>query len=182
MAPSMTRATIVLELQSNTPLFATVRVNKAAQKEYVNPLCMRDAVMRVNNVSTGRWTAASDDGIACLELHFWRQRDERSTDVAVPSSWTEPMYRRAMDTTIKDAKGISILPAIQCWNALYDRSSTRAITNPNTTIKHKTVGCGSRSVRDSSTFGRLVIACNAASSLEKSTNAARNSVVEASGI
>jgi hypothetical protein len=29
--------------------------------------------------------------------------------IAVPSSWTEPMYRRGIDTTIKDTKGISIL-------------------------------------------------------------------------
>jgi hypothetical protein len=116
----MTRATIVLELQSNTPLFATVRVNKAGQKECINPLCMRDAVMRVNTVSTGRWTASSDDGIAILELHFWRQRDERSTstdspdftvDVALPSSWTDQMYIRAMEVSIKKTKSISIVPA-----------------------------------------------------------------------
>jgi hypothetical protein len=34
--------------------------------------------MHVNTVITGRWTAALDD--ACLELHFWRHRDERLTD------------------------------------------------------------------------------------------------------
>jgi hypothetical protein len=34
----MIRATAVLELQSNTALYATVRVNKAGQEEYVNPL------------------------------------------------------------------------------------------------------------------------------------------------
>jgi hypothetical protein len=179
----MTRATIVLELQSNTPSFATVRINKAGQKECINPLCMRAPVMHVNNISTERWPAASDHEIACLELHFWRQRDdERSTDVTLPSSWTDLMYRHAMETTIKDTKGMNLLPAIQCWNALYDRSSTRAITNSNTTIKHKTFGCGSRSVRDSSTFGRLVLACSSASSSETSTNVARNSVVETSVI
>jgi hypothetical protein len=54
MAPSMTRATIVLELQSNTPLLATVRINKAGQKEYLNPLCTRAPVIHVNDVSAGR--------------------------------------------------------------------------------------------------------------------------------
>jgi hypothetical protein len=51
--------------------------------------------MHVNNVSMGRWTDASDDGIACLKHYFWSQgHHDRSTDpdftvdVAVPSSWT----------------------------------------------------------------------------------------------
>ncbi len=49
----------------------------------------------VNNVSTGRWKNASDDGIAYLELIFRRRHDEVSTDpeftvdAIVPSSWTE---------------------------------------------------------------------------------------------
>jgi hypothetical protein len=53
-------------------------------------------------------------GIACLELHLWRQRDEQSTystdspdftiDVAVPSSWTEQMSLRAMEISIKNNK------------------------------------------------------------------------------
>jgi hypothetical protein len=119
MAPSMTRATTVLQLQSNTPLFATVRLNKEGQKEYVHPLRNRAPVMHVNYVSTGRWKDLSDDdGIACLELHFWRSHPEdRSTDpdfhvdVAVPSSWTEQMYLRAMDISIKNTKSISIVPA-----------------------------------------------------------------------
>jgi hypothetical protein len=95
MAPSTTRTTTVLELQSKTALYATVRLNKAGQKEYVNPLRKRAPVMHVTNISTGRWTDASDDGIACLELHFRRQHDEGSTDpdftvdVVVPSLWTE---------------------------------------------------------------------------------------------
>ncbi len=65
--------------------------------------------MHANLVSTVRWIDASDDGIACLELHFLRQCDERSTDpdftvdAVVPSSWTEQMYLRTMDTTIKDS-------------------------------------------------------------------------------
>jgi hypothetical protein len=136
MAPSMIRATTVLELQSkNTPLFATVRVNKAGQKEYVNPLCQRTPVVHVSNVSTGRRTDASDDGITCLELFFWSQGHGQSTDpdftadVAVPSSWTEHMYLRAIDTTIKNLKGISILPAstlspgynsVNCVHFLFD--------------------------------------------------------------
>jgi hypothetical protein len=66
MAPSMTtRTTIVLELQSNTTLFATVRINKAGQKEYVNPLRTRDPVMYVNCIDgetegcLGRWDRMS---------------------------------------------------------------------------------------------------------------------------
>jgi hypothetical protein len=54
---------------------------------------------------------ASDDGIACLKLHFWRQSDERSTDVrrrgSVVVDGTDVLYRRATDTIIKDTKGIS---------------------------------------------------------------------------
>jgi hypothetical protein len=46
-----------------------------------------------------------------------------------------------MDRKVKDTNGAtSILPAIQCWNVLYDRSSTTAIKRRHTTIKHKTVG------------------------------------------
>ena len=123
MTPSTTRrTTTVLELQSNTPLFYTVRLNKTTgQKAYVNPLCNRAPVMYVNTVSTGEWKDGfHDDGITCLELHFWRPREEESTstdspdftvDVAVPSSWTDQMYLRAMDVSIKNIKGISILPA-----------------------------------------------------------------------
>jgi hypothetical protein len=37
----------VLELESNKPIFTTVRVNKVGQKEYVNPLCTRTPVMYV---------------------------------------------------------------------------------------------------------------------------------------
>jgi hypothetical protein len=43
MTPSMTPATAVVELQSNTALYATFRLNKAGQKEYVNPLCKEGA-------------------------------------------------------------------------------------------------------------------------------------------
>jgi hypothetical protein len=39
---------------------------------------------------------------SALQLDF-------TVHIAVPSSWTEPMYRRGIDTTIKDTKGISIL-------------------------------------------------------------------------
>jgi hypothetical protein len=76
--------------------------------------------MYVKKVSTGRWTAASDDEIACFELQFWRQRDEQSTltdlpdftvDVALPSSWTEQMYLRAVDMSIKNTESIIIVPA-----------------------------------------------------------------------
>jgi hypothetical protein len=124
MVPSMTRETTVLELQSKRPLFATVRLNKATgQNEYVNPLIASAPLMNVTTVSTGRWTdndAISDDGIACLELHFWRPREERSStdahpdftvDVAVPLWWTEPMYLLAMDRSIQKTKAISIFPA-----------------------------------------------------------------------
>jgi hypothetical protein len=134
MAPASmtTRATtIVLELQSNTPLFATVRINEAntGHTEIINPLRTRDPVMYVNTVSTGRRTATSDYGIARLELHFWRrQRDDdeqcsrtcRSTDhsspdmtldVALPSWWKDQMYLRAMEVSIQNTESISFVPA-----------------------------------------------------------------------
>jgi hypothetical protein len=66
----MTRATIVLELQNNTPLYATV-----SQQGRVGRVCQSSLLedagdVYVDTVSTGRWADASDDGIACLELQF----------------------------------------------------------------------------------------------------------------
>jgi hypothetical protein len=102
------------------------RVDKAGREAYVNPLHKRAPVMHVNTVITG-WTAALDD--ACLELHFWRHRDERLTDRG------RNKYRRAIETTIMDTKGISILPEIRCWKAFCDRLSKKNVTKPNTTTK-----------------------------------------------
>jgi hypothetical protein len=84
-------------------------------------------------------------GIACPELHFWRQRDERSidpysttVDVAVPSSWTEQMYLCAMNRTIKDTKDISILPtsalrpgynSVNCMHFFYEMQNDNVAFN-----------------------------------------------------
>jgi hypothetical protein len=125
MTPSMTRATKALELQSNTPSYATT-----------GPLNQQGRAYSVMNGRPIHQTLRSTS--------LFRRRGRNGGIVA---QWT----RR----TIEENKSISILLAIQCWYVLYDRSSTRAITNPNTTIKHKTVGSGSRSVQDRSTLGRL---------------------------
>jgi hypothetical protein len=146
MSPSIGRVTIVLYSQSNTVIRGGPhsRVDKPGREAYVNPLHKRAPVMHVNTVITG-WTAALDD--ACLELHFWRHRDERLTDRG------RNKYRRAIETTIMDTKGISILPEIRCWKAFCDRLSKKNVTKPNTTTKPRP-GYGSRSVRDKSTLGR----------------------------
>ena len=93
--------------------------------------------------------AASDDGIACLELHFWHQRDGQSTcstdsspdftiDVAVPSWWTEQMYLRAMQVSIKNNKCISIVPASLLspnYNTVNSVQFLFHMTNDNVALK-----------------------------------------------
>jgi hypothetical protein len=106
----------VLELQSNTALHATVRLSKTGQKEYLRSLCKRALVIPANDVSTGRWIDASDDGIAFLELRFWRQCDERLTD----PDFTDVSSHNGHDH--QGFKGISSLREDQYSNILYERS------------------------------------------------------------
>jgi hypothetical protein len=120
----MTRATIVLDLESNTPLFAIIR-DGPYQQGRAERICESSPYEGAGDACeyciNGETDGCLGRGIACLELHLWRQRDEQSTystdspdftiDVAVPSSWTEQMSLRAMDVSIKNNKCISIVPA-----------------------------------------------------------------------
>jgi hypothetical protein len=130
--------------------------------------------MHVNTVSTGdercfsRWDRMSRASFLPSTVNMTNSRNpvdsleppqsaqlDFTVHIAVPSSWTELMYRRGIDTTIKDTKGISILYSTS--NSVLEstlRSSTRAIKRRHSNQTQDRRLC-SRSVRDSSTFDRL---------------------------
>jgi hypothetical protein len=56
--------------------------------------------------------------------------------IAVPSSWTELMYRRGIDTTIKDTKGISILYSTS--NSVLESTLRSSAENQATTQQSNT--------------------------------------------